>query len=79
MRETSRFNTFACENTHTTPPLRVALGQQPDPSLHAGYSGETDALGRGPLHYCAGVSRLRKQVSYFVEQGCSVDHQSLGG
>ena len=44
-----------------------------------GYNGETDVLGRSPLHYCAGVSELEHYIKLFVNKGCNVNTQAHDG
>ena len=43
------------------------------------YKGEVDSLGRGPLHYCAGVVDLEHYVKFFANNGCNVNHQAHDG
>ncbi|XP_063683550.1 espin-like [Bolinopsis microptera] len=43
------------------------------------YNGEVDSLGRGPLHYCAGVADLEHYVKFFANNGCDVNHQAHDG
>ena len=43
------------------------------------YKGEVDSLGRGPLHYCAGVADLEHYVKFFANNGCDVNHQAHDG
>ena len=44
-----------------------------------GYKGEVDALGRTPLHYCAGVPQLEHYTKFFASNGCNVNQQAHDG